>query len=105
MADVFVLPSIEEPRGSVINEAMASGLPVVSSDRAGAIGDIVQHGENGFVFTAGDAATLARHLDTLAAEPELRARMARRSREIIATWDYSRGVAGVLDALTHQASS
>jgi glycosyltransferase involved in cell wall biosynthesis len=99
MADVFVLPSLHEPRGSVLNEAMASGLPVVSSDRSGSIGDIVQHGDNGFVFAAGDEMTLARHLDALAGDPELRARMARRSREIIATWDYSRGVAGVMEAL------
>jgi len=99
MADVFVLPSQYEPRGAVLNEAMASGLPVISTDRSGSIKDIVQHGDNGFVFTAGDAQSLARHLDTLVADPELRARMARRSREIIATWDYSRGVEGVMEAL------
>ena len=99
MADVFVLPSLAEPRGSVINEAMASGLPVIVSDRSGSISDIVQHGENGFVFRAGDVQELARQLDELAADPELRARMASRSREIIATWDYSRGVQGVLEAL------
>jgi glycosyltransferase involved in cell wall biosynthesis len=105
MADVFVLPSLYEPRGSVINEAMASGLPVIVSDRCGAIGDIVRHGDNGFVFPAGDAATLAADLDTVAADPELRARMAARSREIIADWDYSRGVRGVMEALRSQASS
>jgi glycosyltransferase involved in cell wall biosynthesis len=99
MADVFVLPSLDEPRGSVVNEAMASGLPVIVSDRCGAVGDIVQHGENGYVFSPRDVTTLTRHLDTLAADPQLRARMAQRSREIIATWDYARGVRGVMDAL------
>jgi glycosyltransferase involved in cell wall biosynthesis len=99
MADVFVLPSLDDPRATVVNEAMASGLPVVISDRCGPIADIVQHGDNGFVFAAGDAATLSRQLDTLAADPELRARMAARSREIIGTWDYSRGVTGVLEAV------
>jgi glycosyltransferase involved in cell wall biosynthesis len=99
MADVFVLPSLDDPRGTVVNEAMASGLPVLSSDRCGAVADIVRHGDNGFVFTPGDVTTLAHQLDALAADPELRARMARRSREIIATWDYARGVAGVMEAL------
>ena len=99
MADVFVLPSFDDPRATVVNEAMASGLPVVITDRCGPIGDIVQHGDNGFVFAPGDVQALARHLDALAADPELRARMARRSREIIATWDYSRGVGGVMEAL------
>ena len=55
MCDVFVLPSLYEPRGAVINEAMACGLPVIVTDRCGAIGDIVQDGDNAFVFPAGDA--------------------------------------------------
>ncbi|HYK05971.1 MAG TPA: glycosyltransferase family 4 protein [Thermoanaerobaculia bacterium] len=97
--DVFVLPSTYEPRGTVLNEAMASGLPVITTDRCGAIGDIVQHGDNGYVFPAEDVRTLASHLDTLVEQPELRARMAGRSREIIAAWDYQRGVQGVLEAL------
>ncbi|MDP9190989.1 MAG: glycosyltransferase family 4 protein [Acidobacteriota bacterium] len=99
MADVFVLPSLDDPRATVVNEAMASGLPVIITDRCGPIADIVQHGDNGFVFAPGDVQALARHLDELAADPELRARMARRSREIIKTWDYSRGVEGVMEAL------
>lgn len=99
MADVFVLPSLDDPRATVVNEAMASGLPIVITDRCGPIGDIVRHGDNGFVFAPGDERTLARHLDALAGDPDLRARMARRSREIIATWDYSRGVQGVMEAL------
>jgi glycosyltransferase involved in cell wall biosynthesis len=99
MADVFVLPSLDDPRATVVNEAMASGLPIVITDRCGPIGDIVRHGDNGFVFAPGDVQTLARHLDALAGDPDLRARMASRSREIIATWDYSRGMAGVKEAI------
>ena len=97
--DVFVLPSTYEPRGAVLNEAMASGLPVISSDRSGSIRDIVRHGENGYVFPAGNANALAAHLDRLVEQPELRERMSRRSRDIISAWDYSRGVQGVLEAL------
>jgi len=95
MGDVFVLPSIVEPRGAVINEAMACGLPVVVTDRCGSIGDIVREGENALVFSAGDAFALAACLQTLVEQPERRARMAQRSREIISTWDYRRGVEGV----------
>lgn len=99
MADVFVLPSLDDPRATVVNEAMACGLPVLITDRCGPAGDIVRHGENGFVFQAGDFLTLASHLDTLAADARLRARMGERSRAIIATWDYSQGVKGVMSAL------
>ena len=96
--DVLVLPSLSEPRGLVVNEAMACGLPVIASDRVGAIGDLVQHGENAFVFPAGDANALAAALDRIT-DPALRARMAARSRELIAPWDYAHGVEGVLEAL------
>jgi glycosyltransferase involved in cell wall biosynthesis len=95
MCDVFVLPSLYEPRGAVINEAMACALPVIVTDRCGSIGDIVLEGENAFVYPAGDADALARQMDLLTTDDALRERMARRSREIIATWDFARGVEGV----------
>jgi glycosyltransferase involved in cell wall biosynthesis len=97
--DVFVLPTLDDPRGTVTNEAMACGLPVIVTDRLGAVGDIVLDGDNGFVFAAGDDAKLAAHLDFLVEHPDVRERMARRSLELIATWDYTRGVQGVLEAM------
>lgn len=99
MADVFVLPSVYEPRGAVINEAMAAGLPVITTDRCGSIGDLVLDGENAMIYPAGDADALAARLDRLVSEDGLRERMASRSREIIAGWDYERGVVGVKEAL------
>jgi glycosyltransferase involved in cell wall biosynthesis len=97
--DVFVLPSTFEPRGLVINEAMACGLPIVVTDRNGSIGDTVREGENAFIYPAGDAQALASYLDRLIDEPALREAMAARSREIIATWDFARGVQGVVEAV------
>jgi glycosyltransferase involved in cell wall biosynthesis len=98
MGDAFVLPSVYEPRGAVINEAMACGLPVVVTDRCGSLGDIVLEGDNAFVYPAGDDAALAGALERLL-DPALRSRMGERSREIIGTWDYARGVEGVKEAL------
>ena len=95
LADVFVLPSTYEPRGAVINEAMACGLPVIVTDRCGSIGDIVLDAENAFVYPAGDAAALAEAMTRLVVDPALRERMAQRSSEIIDTWTFSRGVEGV----------
>lgn len=99
MSDVFVLPSVYEPRGAVINEAMACGLPVIVTDRCGSIGDIVLAGENAFIYPAGDAGELARYMDLLTIDHGLRRRMGQRSREIIATWDFARGVQGVKEML------
>jgi glycosyltransferase involved in cell wall biosynthesis len=98
-ADVFVLPSTYEPRGAVINEAMASGLPVIVTDRCGSIGDIVLDGDNAIIYPAGDADALAAAMDRLAGDDPLRTRMSERSREIIGTWTFQRGVEGVKQAL------
>lgn len=99
MCDAFVLPTLDDPRGTVINEAMACGLPVVVTDRTGPIGDIARHGDNAFVFPAGDAGALATWLERLASDDALRERMGHRSHDIIADWSYQRGVEGVKEAL------
>src|SRR5262245_26141911 len=99
MSDVFVLPSSFDPRATVVNEAMACGLPVIVTDRCGPAGDIVRHGVNGYVFPFGDVDALAGHLDALASNPTLRTQMSNWSREIIGDWDYRAGVEGVKTAL------
>jgi glycosyltransferase involved in cell wall biosynthesis len=99
MSDVFVLPSAFDPRATVINEAMASGLPVILTDRCGPVGDIAREGENAFVIRFGDRRTLAERLDRLAADEALRRRMGERSREIIAPWSYEAGVRGLADGV------
>jgi glycosyltransferase involved in cell wall biosynthesis len=101
LADLLVLPSSRDHRGTVVNEAMACGLPVVVSDMVGVIGksDIVRHGENGIVFPVGDIDALAAALDNLVENGELRTRMAARSREIIDTWDFRADVMGLRRAL------
>ena len=93
-SDVFVLPSLVEPWGVVVNEAMASGLPIVVSNQVGASADLVIEGENGFVVPAADAPSLAaRIVDVLSDEPR-RLAMRRRSVEIVSKWDYEASVAG-----------
>jgi glycosyltransferase involved in cell wall biosynthesis len=97
-ADVFALLSRHEPWGVVVNEAAASGLPLVLSDRVGAARDLVRDGENGFVVPADDIASAARALEQLAADPALRRRMAARSRELVRAWDYEASVEAFLAA-------
>lgn len=43
VADVFVLPSENEPWGLILNEVMCAGLPVIASDEIGAVPDLVRH--------------------------------------------------------------
>jgi glycosyltransferase involved in cell wall biosynthesis len=60
-ANFFVLPSLQEPWGLVVDEAQANGLPVVVSDAVGCAADRVNPA-NGRIFRAGDSADLARVL-------------------------------------------
>jgi glycosyltransferase involved in cell wall biosynthesis len=61
-AGAFVHPALEEPWGLVINEAMASGLPVLSSRNVGAAEELVQEGKTGFLFDPGDVSSIAESL-------------------------------------------
>lgn len=65
MADVFVLPTRYDPMPNAALEAMACGLPIITSTTCG-ISARVTNGENGFVVDALDIGQLARHLDYLA---------------------------------------
>lgn len=69
-ASVLAMPSIAELQSIVTMEAMASALPVVAAD-AMALPHLVHDGENGHLFTPGDAEDLAAKLrDVLEASPE-----------------------------------
>ena len=68
-ASVLALPSYSEGFGMVVLEAMASGLPVVVSDRVGAA-TLVRNGEAGLVVPAGDADALSDALRSLEGDPD-----------------------------------
>ncbi|NBX69270.1 MAG: glycosyltransferase [Proteobacteria bacterium] len=62
-ADVLVVPSFVEPWGLVVNEAMASGIPVVASDRVGSAYDLIEPEKTGYIFKAGDSFSLAKKIE------------------------------------------
>lgn len=49
--DVLILPSLREVWGLVVEEAMNAGMPVMVSDRVGSVGQVVEDGKNGIVFS------------------------------------------------------
>jgi len=84
-SDVFVFPSLLEGFGRVTLEAMASGLPVITTrNAAGAVVD----GENGLVTPAGDIDALAAALRQLATDGALRARMGEASARLARTYTW-----------------
>ena len=86
-ASCFILPSTREPWGLVVNEAMASGLPVIVSERCGCAEDLVVPGKNGFVFNPavnGELSGCLSLISTLA--PDHLELMGQRSHERISTY-------------------
>lgn len=100
-ADIFVFPTYYPPEGHpwVIVEAMAAGLPIVSTDQ-GAIVESVIHGENGFIVAKQDPGAVAQRVIELIRDPALRARMGASSRRLyLAEFTEARMVARLGDAL------
>lgn len=62
-ADLFVLPTREDIWGLVINEAMAFGLPVITTDRCVAGLELVEDGKTGYIVPVGDAKALANRMN------------------------------------------
>jgi glycosyltransferase involved in cell wall biosynthesis len=91
-ADVFALLSAHEPWGVVVNEAAATGLPLVLSDRVGAAADLLRVGQNGLLVQYGDVSAAAAALTRLAGDPELRRSYGDRSRELAWSWGYEPSV-------------
>ncbi|MCZ2810564.1 glycosyltransferase family 4 protein [Modestobacter sp. VKM Ac-2979] len=74
-ADVFVSPTYSEGFSNTLLEAMASGLPTVSTDSVGVV-DCLRHEENGLLHAPGDVAGLRTELDRLLGDAALRTRLA-----------------------------
>jgi glycogen synthase len=74
-ADVFVSPTYSEGFSNTLLEAMASGLPTVSTDSVGVV-DCLRHEENGLLHAPGDVAGLTKELDRLLSDAPLRTRLA-----------------------------
>jgi glycosyltransferase involved in cell wall biosynthesis len=120
LAGAFIHASTTEQWGLVVNEAMASGLPVLVSNRCGCASDLVQDGVNGFTFDPHDVEAMAQAMfkihamevgrvipcalppaldSTLNSQPSTTlAEMGAASRRIISNWGPDRFASGLLAA-------
>lgn len=80
-ADVLVFPTLGDPFGHVVEEAMSSALPVVTTSAAGEIRDRVDDGRTGFIVPPADHGALLDRMRLLASDGELRERMGRAALE------------------------
>jgi glycosyltransferase involved in cell wall biosynthesis len=100
-ADLFLHPVQEERWGVSVAEALACGLPVITSSRVGAARDLLVIGRNGFTYPAGDDAALAQRIgEALRLDP---AAVQEENRAVLARWDYTATWQGLLRAARRNA--
>lgn len=84
IADAFVFPTLGDPYGIVVDEAMACSLPVISTSSAGEIYSRIVEGMNGYVVSPEDSGALADRMLDLALDARLRTGMGAVSAKIVA---------------------
>ncbi len=103
-ADAYVSPTREDSFGLPVLEAMACGLPVITSIFAGA-SEIITHDLDGFVLNdPNDAVTLARHLKNLQQDPALRLQIGENARRKGQAYTWERNAAATWEFLNEVAS-
>ena len=95
-ANAFVFPSIDEPWGLVINEAMSFSLPVITTRDVGAAKDLIVEGLNGFIMDGVEE--LPKVMRYLSSDVELSKKMGQHSKNIILQWTMENQVSNVYAA-------
>jgi 1,2-diacylglycerol 3-alpha-glucosyltransferase len=98
-AEALIFPTHSDPWGLVVNEAMASSLPVILTSVAGCAADLVQDGWNGFVVPPRDISQLALAMASVATDSAKRSEMGRRSREYIEAYSPDGWANGIIEAV------
>lgn len=100
LADVFVLPTLQDNWSLAVAEAMASGLPIITSIYNGLWPDLIKNGENGFVVTPENVQELAKCIASFAGAPREKIDgMGERSRELIERYRPERAAAAYVEAV------
>lgn len=101
-ADAFLMTSDYEGLPQTILEAMAAGLPIIST-KAGGIIDVVKDGENGFLVECGDEVGLVDAVDKLCSSPELCKKYSEKSIELSEQYSIDRMAQQYLSIYTDKA--
>ena len=96
-ARLFLFPTLWDPWGIVANEACMAGVPVIISPHAGAAGELVQDGVNGYVLPL-DANQWADAAARLLGDAALHAAMASQARAMVAAYSFDNAASGIANA-------
>ncbi len=104
LAEAFVHVSTSEQWGLVVNEALASSLPVIVSSRCGCAPELVREGVNGYLCDPYSPEDIARCMTAMASPPTDRAAMGRESLRIVQDFGPERFASGLLAAAEYALS-
>jgi starch synthase len=99
-SDIFVFPSLVEGFGLVILEAMASGLPVITTSHTGGY-DVIEDGVDGFIVPIRDVEAIKEKIEFLYRNPELREEMGRAARRKAEQYSWRHYEQRVIQAFCH----
>jgi glycosyltransferase involved in cell wall biosynthesis len=99
LADALVFPTHSDTWGFVVNEAMACGCPVVASDVAGCVPDLVDDSLTGKIVPPHDAPKLASNMEYLAVHEDVRIRMSTQATQRIAAYSPGACAQGIAKAV------
>jgi 1,2-diacylglycerol 3-alpha-glucosyltransferase len=100
LSNALIVPSVIDQWGLVVNEGIASGLPVIVSRGCGSAETLVREGENGWTFEPGDDEALTKlMIGASSLSSDALKEMGRRSQSIVSEWSLDRFADGVLRAI------
>ena len=99
-ADIFVHLTISDQWSQVVNEAMASGLPVIISKNDAVCEDLLSHGENGYIINPYVDDELLHYLSILINNPDLRSVIGKKAYETVTNYDIKFTIKMLLTAIS-----
>jgi glycosyltransferase involved in cell wall biosynthesis len=99
-AKVFLFPTLNDAWGVVVNEACATGLPVLTCKNAGVANDLVLHGQNGYVLPL-DCEVWSDHIVELLQDENLYRRFCANSLKQVERFNFDESAKGLIDAINY----
>lgn len=95
LADIFILPSMHETWGLVVNEAMCCKTAIITSNLVGSSYDLIEEEKNGYVVEVDDADALAQKIQLLLDDKDKLERFKEHSLTLVQRWGYTQILEGL----------